>query len=288
MKRFFWGCILIPLFAALLFSGCMSSAEALQAKKPVIVIAAFGSSYETGQRNLEDFDKAVRAAFPENEVTWGFTASFIVEKLRNAGTETLFESQVPVRTIDETISDLAVQGKTNVVVVNFLLMVGAEYREVLDVPTPGLNVKYVHPLLYYPDNVENAVRALESEFGKGGAATVICAHGNEAHPQFNAELLEMNGIIHEKYENVYMALMEGEPSFGDVKENILASGAGSVKFVTFMLTFGDHMSNDVMGDEEDSFKSSLGLPAEVSDGLASVPSVQQLFIARTEQVLKQF
>ncbi|HAK47295.1 MAG TPA: hypothetical protein DCO79_15425 [Spirochaeta sp.] len=279
---------LIIAIAAIALTGCLTTDKASNDSKPVILIAAFGSSYESGQKNLEDFDKAVRAAFPENEVTWGFTASFIVKKLKKQGVDTLFESQVPVRGIADAVADLAAEGKTNVVVVNFLLMVGQEYREVLDVPTSGLNVKYVHPVLYYPENIQNVVTALEGEFGGADEATVLCAHGNEAHPEYNAELIQIDQFLRENYKNTYLAVMEGTPEFEPVKEAIAESGVKSVKYVTFMLTYGDHMSNDVMGDEEDAMKVRIGLPAECSDGLASVPSVQGLFIEKIKLALSQF
>ena len=274
--------------AVIALAGCATTKESAVSENPVILIAAFGSSYESGQANLNDFDKAVRAAFPENEVTWGFTASFIVDKLKSEGTETLFESKVPVKKIADAMADLAADGKTNVVVVNFLLMVGQEYREVLDVPTTGLNVKYVHPLLYYPENIQNIVTALEGEFGGADEATIVCAHGNEAHPEYNAELIQIDQYLKENYKNTYLTVMEGTPEFEPVKEAVAESGVKSVKYVTFMLTYGDHMSNDVMGDEEDAMKVRIGLPAESSNGLASVPTVQELFISKIKLALGQF
>ncbi|MFP4564760.1 MAG: sirohydrochlorin cobaltochelatase [Spirochaetia bacterium] len=78
------------------------------------------------------------------------------------------------------------------------------------------------------------------------------------------------------------------PEFGPVEEEILASGAEKVQFITFMLTYGDHMSNDVMGDEEDSTKSRLGLPAEVTDGLASHSAFQKHIIDNMKLVMHQF
>ena len=260
-----------------LFSGCQSVAKSAEQSQPTIVVAAFGSSYETGQKNLEDFDKALRAAYPDNDIAWGFTANFIVKKLQKEGVETLFESKVPVRHISDTLADLAAEGKEDVVIVSFMLMVGAEYREVMSQPTKGLNAKYVHPLLYYPENIQNVVTALEGEFGTDGTATVLCAHGNEAHPEYNAELIQINNYLRENYDNTYLTVMEGTPAFEPVKSGIEASGAQKVKYVTFMLTYGDHMSNDVMGEEEDSMKTRIGLPGECSDGLASLPLVQNLF-----------
>jgi len=257
--------------------------------KPAILIAAFGSSYETGQKNLEDFDRAVRTAFPDSEVYWGFTAGFIVKKLRKAGTETLFERETPLLAIDEAYEHIKKQGITDVLTVNFLLMVGAEYREVLDTPAVEMNVKYVHPLLYYPENIENAPTALKGEFGNPtDTATIFCAHGNEAHLQYNSELEQIDDYLRENFQNTYLTVMEGTPEFSPVKEEVLASGVSKVRFITFMLTYGDHMSNDVFGDEEDSMKSQLGLEATVTDGLASISAFQDVFIDRMKSVYAQF
>ncbi|MDC7241158.1 MAG: sirohydrochlorin cobaltochelatase, partial [Spirochaetales bacterium] len=166
--------------------------------------------------------------------------------------------------------------------------VGGEYREAMGIPTTGLNVKYVHPMLYYPENIQNIITALEGEFATGNGATIVCAHGNEKYPEYNAELIQMDQYLRENYDNAYVAVMEGTPEFDPVMETVLESDVDHIKFITFMMTFGDHMSNDVMGDEEDSFKTQIGLPAECSDGLASLPAVQALIVQKIDQTLAQF
>jgi sirohydrochlorin cobaltochelatase len=260
-----------------------------EAEKPAVVIAAFGSSYEQGQKNLEDFDAAVRKAFPGTDVYWAFTATFIVNKLRDEGKETVFERKVPVRTVEEVYDRLRAEGRRDVLVQCLLIMPGSEYRQVLDTPTDGLNVKYGHALLYYPENIQNTVGALSSDFGDpSDTFTILCAHGNEKHLEYNAPLVEMDTYLQENYRNVRLAVMEGTPAFEPVKEEALASGAEKVQFITLMLTYGDHMSNDVMGDEEDSMKSRLGLPAEVTDGLAGRPAFQKLIIDEMKLVMDQF
>ena len=82
--------------------------------------------------------------------------------------------------------------------------------------------------------------------------------------------------------------MEGTPEWPPVREAVLSSGVSKVQFITFMLTFGDHMSNDVMGDEEDSLKSQLGLEASITDGLASMPDFQDMYIQRIRSQMAQF
>lgn len=280
---------LILLTSVIFFNSCATSGENTSVKKPAILIAAFGSSYETGQKNLEDFDTAVREAFPDSEVYWGFTASFIVNKLKKAGTETLFERKTPILGIADAYEYMKSQGINDVLTVNFLLMVGSEYREVLNTPTNGMNVKYVHPLLYYPENIQNAVIALESDFGNPeDTATIFCAHGNEAHLEYNAELIQIDHYLRAHYDNTYLAVMEGTPEFSKVREEVKNSGVKNVRFITFMLTYGDHMSNDVFGDEEDSMNSQLGLDATITDGLASNREFQNVYISSMKSLMKQF
>jgi sirohydrochlorin cobaltochelatase len=82
--------------------------------------------------------------------------------------------------------------------------------------------------------------------------------------------------------------MEGEPAFSPVQKSVHAGGAEHITFVTYMLTYGDHMSNDVMGNEEDSWKEQLGLPAKVTGGMASMESIQSLYIDKMKTVMTQF
>ncbi len=41
-------------------------------------------------------------------------------------------------------------------------------------------------------------------------------------------------------------------------------------------------------DDAGSWKSQLGLEAEASDGMASNPAIQQIYIGRTRSILSQF
>ncbi len=281
--------MVFALIALVLFSGCVSTKGAGVNEKPVILIAAFGSSYESGQANLNDFDKAVMEAFPGHDVRWGFTASFIVNKLREEGVDEVFDRKVKVQTLDEALDGLREDGIRNVVIQSLHLMVGAEFRQVMAADTSGLNVKYSYPLLFHSENIQNAVAALEQEIADSDEiATVFCAHGNEAHPEYNAELEQLDSYLRDNYKNTYVAVMEGNPEFGPVKDTILANGTEKVKFVTFMLTYGDHMSNDVMGDEEDSMKTQIGLPAECCNGLASLQPVQDIFIISIKAAVGKF
>ncbi|GAK55682.1 anaerobic cobalt chelatase [Candidatus Vecturithrix granuli] len=169
-----------------------AAAQEEEMEKPVIVIVAFGSTMEKGLENLGNFDAMVRERFPDHDIRWALTAGFIIKTHKEAGVTTLFESETPIKSLDEVYEDLRNEGKTNVVVQLALVMTGAEMRQALSYRTDKLNVKFGYPLLFSPENVQNVANALSSEFGEEGTATILCGHGNEHHPDFNAALIEMD------------------------------------------------------------------------------------------------
>lgn len=278
--------VLVMLLTAVLASGCGQQAET--SEKPVIVIAAFGSSMEKGQENLGDFDSMVRERFPDHDVRWAFTAGFIVKKLNEAGITTLFDSNTPVKSLDEVYDDLRAEGKTNVVVQIAMVMPGEEMRQALSYRTDGLNVKFGYPLLFSPENMQNVADALSPEFGGADTATVLVSHGNEKHPEFNSALIQMDQYLRDNYDNVYLGTVEGPPGPDPALNDAKASGAPMVKFVPLMLVEGDHITNDIMSDEPESWKILLGLPATNATGMASNPAVMEIFMKSIENLVSQF
>ena len=282
--------ILTLMGVLMALASCATSDTASQDKdKPVILIAAFGSSYDSGQKNLEDMDAAYRKAFPDYDIYWAFTADFIVDALRSEGQTTVFANETTFYKVDEALDMLRDKGVKNVAVQCLMNMVGGEYRQVLNASTRGLNVKYGHPAFFHPEDIQNTANALSKDFGGADEFTILAGHGNDHHPEFNAELIQLDTYLQENFDNVRVATVEGAPLFGDDLVNeIAASGAGKIRFVPLMLTYGDHISNDVMGDEEDSWKTIIGMDATCADGMASNPAIQELFIGSTARVLKEF
>lgn len=282
---------LVVMLTAVLASGCSQQIESSQEvsnEEPVIVIAAFGSSMEQGQENLGDFDIMVRERFPDHDVRWALTAGFIINKLSDAGITTLFDSQTPIKSLDEVYDDLRAEGKTNVVVQIAMVMPGEEMRQVLAYRTDGLNVKFGYPLLFSPENMQNVANALSPEFGDADTATVLVSHGNEKHPEFNSALIQMDQYLRDNYDNVYLGTVEGPPGPDPALDDALASGAAQVKFVPLMLVEGDHISNDIMGEEPDAWKVLLGLPATNATGMASNPDVMEIFLKSIENLVSQY
>jgi len=287
MKRLILAGLVICLLATA-FVGCAKEGTLTNETKPVIVIAAFGTSILEGQKNLEDADTIVRERFPGYDVRWGLTAQFIINKLRKTGQTTMFERKVPIKSVEEVYADLRKEGKTNVAVQCLLVMAGGEFSQVLMVPTKDLNVKYGYPLLFAPENIQNTVRDLSPKFGGTDTVTILCAHGNGHHPIYNAPLIEMDNYLRKNYKNAFLATVEGAPGTEQAFADARKSGCKKVKFIPLMLVAGDHITNDVMGDDPDSWKSQLGLPATAETGMGSDPAVMEIYLKSLDGVLSQF
>lgn len=249
--------------------------------KPVIVLAAFGTSVPKAQAALEAIDSAVCAAYPEHEVRWALTAQFIIDKLRTRGQTTLFARRVPVKNLTEVYADLAREGKRNVVVQSLHVAPGGEYHQVRRTAVPvGLRVRYGKPLLADNGKVAQLARVLADRFGGADAVTLLCGHGNDHHAGHNKRLVALDRYVRAHYPNVFVATVEGQPGAEKALADARATGLQKVKFVPVMIVAGDHIMNDVMGDEAESWKARLGLAAEAEGGLGHNPAVVKLFLNR--------
>jgi sirohydrochlorin cobaltochelatase len=212
-----------------------------------------------------------------------------VKKLKSRGQETIFKRMVSVNALDEVYRDVQKKGKTDVFVQGLYVISGIEYKLVLNTPAKDLNVRYGHPLLNGIENIEDLVNTLSSNFGDpSDSATILCAHGNGTHPENNAQLIELDRYLRANFDNTYLACVEGPPEFDGVAEDVAASGVAKVKFVPFMLTYGDHITNDVMGDEPDSWKTQLELEASAAGGMAGNRKIIDIYIKIIESGLSGF
>ena len=98
----------------------------------------------------------------------------------------------------------------------------------------------------------------------------------------------MDKYLRANFDNTYLACVEGPPGFEGVAENVAASSVSKVRFIPLMLTYGDHITNDVMGDEPDSWKTQLGIEASCADGMGANADIMEIYLKSIEHVLSQF
>lgn len=177
-----------------------------------------------------------------------------------------------------TIANLQDEGYRTIIVQPLHVFAGEEYADLCEY-VRGLNaittlkkkfspfVKLVvsRPALgkpgvehVYHEDMEKAVKALAPDVdmaAKKGAALVYMGHGNEYFSTgIYAEFQKMMQKTYPKTP-ILVGTVEGFPSLDDVSARLAHAKIKKVLLKPMMIVAGDHASNDMAGDEEDSWKS---------------------------------
>ncbi len=266
------------------------SADNTEEGKQAILVVSFGTSYnESRDLTIGAIENAIADAFPEYEVRRAFTSQIIIDKLAQ-------RDGLVIDNVEEALDRAAEDGITTLVVQPTHLMKGYEYTDLADAledyKAQFETVVLAEPLLTSDadfDAVADAITTRTADYDDGKTAICFMGHGTESdansvYPKLQ-EALTANG-----YDNYFIGTVEAEPSFEDV---LTAVGANrdytTVVLEPLMVVSGDHATNDMAGDEDDSWKS--GFAAEgykvecILEGLGQNAGIQKLYVSHTQDAI---
>ena len=289
--------------------------------KKAIVLATFGTTYLSALKSITNIEEAVKKSFPGVEVKTAFTSNIIRKiwhKRRNdkkfmAKHGDKYKEFLNVKGILATIAELQDEGYRTIVVQSTHIYSGEEFAD-LESYINGLNTiktlkaKYMpfeklvvgRPALGtagikhdYHKDLEIAAAALKSDVElakKNGAALVYMGHGNE---HFSTGIYaELELTMRKLYPDVkiYIGTVEGFPSLDNVVAGLKKDKIKKVVLKPMMVVAGDHASNDMAGDEEDSWKIVIGkLGIEVNPvmiGLGESKEWSAIYIQHIKDAIK--
>ncbi|ACD97353.1 sirohydrochlorin cobaltochelatase [Trichlorobacter lovleyi] len=230
-----------------------------------LALVFFGTTADAGLKVYDWIEAQMAARYPQMMVRRAFTSQMVIRRLKERG--------VTVPNLPELFSDFKQQGVTQVAVLPFLIVPGQEYGKITAAlaAEPGLKTVCAAPLLTTDQDIEAVICALEPEIPVG-IPTVIGCHGNEQHDQFNHEIRQFAAVIEARHPQVMVATIEGDnPGTAPLaRAREMAQRSGAVHFIPLMLVAGDHVMNDIMGDEEDSWKAQVGAATSTCSGPAGL------------------
>lgn len=274
-KGVFFMCLLTTMLTSPAFANVEQAPE-----KPAIVLVAFGTSVPTARPVFDYIDAQARKRYAGYDTHWAFTSQFIINKLKKQG--------IVKQNVAEVIAELRDKGVKSVIFQSLHVVPGQEYRSVLAEDTSGFNVAFGDALMTSSEDIDAVVTAIGKDID-AHQPTVIVAHGNDHHPEFNQQLIALAKVIENKYPNLVVASVEGQPGI-DSLETIkpLSAKDGSVKFVPLMIVAGDHIMNDVMGDDEDSWKSIIqAKKSTCSKSLGWNNAILDIYFSHLDKALQQ-
>ncbi|MCD4721360.1 MAG: sirohydrochlorin cobaltochelatase [Desulfobacula sp.] len=317
MKKFKSTVLIIVL--GLIFS---SHLYAKTAAKTAIIIASFGTTVPEAVQSIVNIESRVKAAFPDTEVRVVFTSNIIRSIWEKRSKEPkkwlkkgISEEILFTKNLLATFGDLKSQGFKDVIVQPTHLFHMEQYHDLTQYVNAIKSIKTIRdkwkpfnkialgrPALGtvgdaypYHDDLKRAVKTFAGDIAlarQKGAAIVYMGHGNEVWS--TGIYVELQQLMRETYPEVktFVGSVEGYPGIEDVKKSLghYTPEINKILLKPLMIVAGDHATNDMASDEEDSWKTILtkaGFDVEtILQGLGSNDQFADIFISNIKDAAK--
>lgn len=255
--------------------------------KKAILVVSFGTTHEdTRKVTIDAIEEKVRENFKDYEVRRAVTSHIIIKRLKE-------RDNIFIDTPEEALEKLVHDGYEEVIVQPLHIIPGSEYDYVKEI-VESYRVKAVfkklmlgRPVIYGNDDYGVLIEAIKHHL-EGEQAVIFMGHGSEHYANACYSCLQ-NHLAGEGYENVFIGTVEGYPSINDVVKWVKRKKVKKAMLTPLMLVAGDHVKNDMSGDDEDSWKHILkkeGVETQVYlHGLGEEEKFQEIYIKHIKDAM---
>ncbi len=257
--------------------------------KKAVLVVSFGTSYnESREKTIGAVEKKIAEAFPDYDQRRAFTSQIIIDKIEQRDNE-------KIDNVKEAMEKLVDEGYGTLVIQPTHVMNGEEYDEMKELAEPFeenfVSVKYGVPLLTSSDDYKEVIDAIAEEtpeLSDKTCAVVFMGHGTSHFADSAYSALDYR-FKAEGYDNAFVGTVEGYPDLDKIKEDLKKFNPDKVVLIPLMIVAGDHVNNDMAGDEEDSWKTQLkkeGYEVEcILKGLGEYSGIQDIFAEHCKAAL---
>ena len=224
--------------------------------RPVILAVSFGTTYEsTRSITIGAIESVLAERFPEYEVRRAFTSNNIRRILKE-------RDGIVIDSVPEALEKLAAEGVKKVCLMPTHMLEGDEYHNKIAAPAEAFKdrfetLKVGHALLTEPMDYSHMAAVMDkatAEYNAPGTVRIFMGHGTE-HAANECYAKLQQAIRDRGLDDMFIGTVEAEPTLEDMVEAAKKSGATRVVLSPLMIVAGDHATNDMAGDGEDSWKS---------------------------------
>lgn len=251
--------------------------------KKALVVVSFGTTFkETREKDLEAVEQALQNVFVDRDFYRAYTSKIVLKRL-------LENDGIKVSDLRAVLEELKEKNYDDVLIQVTNLLMGEEYSKkvmsvVYDFKYDFKKLNVGRPLLADDFDHNLAVAALATSLPEllPDETVVFVGHGspNIQNPSYN--LLEKRlkaygipaviGVIEEN----------DHPSYEDMLVELKKQGAKKVLLMPLLMVCGDHVNNDIVGEESDSWANLLkeeGYEVRVNiSGLGRNKAIQNIFV----------
>ncbi len=253
--------------------------------KKAVLVVSFGTSYqETREKTIVACENKIKAAFEGYDFFRAYTSGMVIRKIAR-------EEGFVIDNPEEALQRIYELGYEEVVVQSLHIICGDEYTKIKDqveaYKDKFKKITLGRPLLTLINDYKETVALLKQELPelKEGEGIVFMGHGTE-HPAHSA-YCALDYMFDQEDMRIYVGTVEGYPEIDEVFKRLKRDNIKKIYLTPFMLVAGDHATNDMASDEEDSWKTrfeAAGYKVEIIfKGLGEYEGVQQRFITHAKE-----
>ena len=262
----------------------------IMSNKKAVLVTSFGTSHlDTLQKTIAATEQAIAAALPDFTLRRAFTSTIIMRKLKR-------RDGLEIDDVTSALSRLVEDGYTQVVIQPTHILCGEEYEKLCALTVPflrKLTISMGTPLLQTIDQHWDLAKVMMHLLpeAREDEAILFMGHGSPHHA--NAAYALLQYLVDDMgAKNMFIGTVEGCPTLEQVIRRMHEKPEiRKVTVLPLMVVAGDHASNDMAGDEEDSWKNILIREGyEVNcllKGLGEDPEIQALFAAHAAEAAEK-
>ncbi len=252
-----------------------------------ILVVSFGTTYEeTRKKTIERIEQEIAEAFPDSRVYRAWTSN-IVRRV------CLKRDGMKVFDVGEALEEMKRDGIREVIVQPTHVLNGMENDRMLDTVKEYRNcfetIAVGAPLFTSQQDLEQVIEVIAAFFHPSEKESlVLMGHGTDHYA--NAVYAALDYQFKDLgYDNIFVGTVEGYPPLESVRKLVGRNGRKNLILAPLMIVAGDHASNDLAGEQEDSWKSVFEREGyEVScvlRGLGEYPEIRKIFLDHVRKAL---
>ena len=224
-------------------------------KNKALLVVSFGTSYnDTREKTIDVIEEDLKNAFPERKFYRAWTSKIITAKMKERDSAAI---DMP----EEAFEKMKADGITDVLIQPSFILPGLEYDYLVGKAKKFEKdfdlLKIGRPLLSSGEDISMAAEVVTEEFGGLEDETLVLM-GHGVFNEKNGIYLELEKAVNETGRvRAFVGTVEAEPSLETVLEKARASETKKVVLAPLLIVSGDHATNDMAGDDDESWASAF-------------------------------
>lgn len=259
-----------------------------KARKAILVVS-FGTSYnETRKVTIDAIEQEIASAYPDYHVYRAWTSKMILAKIKR-------RDGIHYDNVKEAFERMIADGITDVVVQPTHVINGIENdimtEESLSFASHFSTIRFGTPLLTSIEDNNYLIEAIHHEFSDLREDEVLVLMGHGTTHYANAIYAALDYTFKDKgHPNIFLGTVEAYPSMDSLLHMVREYNPSRVVLAPFMIVAGDHATNDMAGDDPESWRcqfEAAGFEVKcVLKGLGEYPDIRKLFLSHVEEAIR--